>query len=194
MSIPTPNSPGLLSIEGLEGLRKNWWLMLLFGIVLVLLGSFAIVASQIATLTTVIVFGWVLLIGSVFQMVEAFTTRRLGGFVLSILVSILYFVLGLFTIRHPGAAAAGLTLVVAAALMIGGALRIVISIADRFHNWAWVLLNGVITLVLGIMIYNRWPGDTEWVIGLFVGIEMIFCGWAWVMLSLAIRSSPRAPA
>src|SRR5262249_24854355 len=173
-------------------LRKNWWLMLLFGIGLLVVGTFAVVVSQfIATLTTVIMFGSLLLVGGVLQVVGAFYARQWGGFLLQLLAGILYLIVGFLMIEHPIEAAVGLTLMIAAALLVGGLFRIIISLAERFPNWGWVLLNGVITLVLGIMIWRRWPGDSVWVIGLFVGIEMIFCGWAWVMLGIALRSAPR---
>ena len=95
-------------------------------------------------------------------------------------------------IENPIAAAVGLTLVVAACLLIGGILRIVLSVAERFDGWRWVLLNGVISLFLGISIWRQWPLSGQWVIGLFVGIEILFSGLSWLMLGLAVHSTPRA--
>ena len=80
-----------------------------------------------------------------------------------------------------------LTLVVALFLLISGLFRIVASLMLQFHDWGWVLLNGIVTLLLGLLIYKHWPADGLWVIGLFVGIDMIFNGWAWIMLSLGLR-------
>jgi uncharacterized membrane protein HdeD (DUF308 family) len=181
--------PGL---AGLENLRKNWWLMLLMGIAIVLIGTFAVIWACTATIATIFLFGVLLCVGGVLQIIEAFYARGWGGFFLSVLFGILYVIVGLLIIEHPVAAAAGLTLMIGAALIVGGLVRIVIAVLERFSHWGWVLLNGIITLVLGIMIWRRWPEDTLWIIGLFVGIEMIFCGWTWVMLALALRSAPRS--
>ncbi len=57
----------------------------------------------------------------------------------------------------------------------------------RFPHWGWVLFNGIITLILGIIIWRQWPVSGLWVIGLFIGIDLIISGWAWIMLSFAAR-------
>lgn len=72
--------------------------------------------------------------------------------------------------------------------MVGGLFRIIGSLAYRFPHWGWVLVGGVINLVLGIMIWQQWPEAAFWVIGLFVGIDLIFTGWTWVMLALGIKN------
>jgi uncharacterized membrane protein HdeD (DUF308 family) len=58
---------------------------------------------------------------------------------------------------------------------------------ERFPQWGWALLNGVVTLIAGIIIYDAFPSSAMWVIGLLVGLEMIFNGWTWIMLALSIR-------
>ena len=85
-----------------------------------------------------------------------------------------------------------LTFLIAACLLVGGILRIGLSVAERFAGWGWVLLNGVISVVLGVGIWGQWPLSGLWVIGLFVGVEMLFSGLSWVMLGLAVRSTPKA--
>jgi uncharacterized membrane protein HdeD (DUF308 family) len=82
----------------------------------------------------------------------------------------------------------------AAAFLVGGLLRIIIALTHRFRNWGWVLANGVVTFLLGLMIWQRWPEASERVIGLVVGIELIFAGWSWVALALAVRSLPKPTA
>ena len=87
-------------------------------------------------------------------------------------------------------AAEVLTLILAVAFLVGGSVRIVVVLTERFSAWPWVLLNGVVTLLLGILIWRQWPESSLWVIGLFVGIDLIFNGWSWVMLALAVRAIP----
>jgi uncharacterized membrane protein HdeD (DUF308 family) len=194
MTLPSDLSPTTPIPAPLEALRKNWGWLVAFGLALILVGMCAISYSFIATITAMYVFGIFLLVGGAVQVVSAVWAHNWRGFFLHLLVGVLYLVGGLFLIEHPGVAAAGLTLMLAACFVVEGILRIVLPLTERFEGWGWVLLNGVITLVLGIMIWRRWPYDTEWVIGLFVGIDLIFNGWAWVMLGLGLKAAAPRPA
>ncbi len=176
---------------GVERIRKHWVAALLLGIVLVLLGTFALVSTYTATLLTVLYLGVVLLIASGVQLAEGILGRGVGNFFLHLLVAVLYFIAGVFVIEHPGRSVVGLTLVIAAVLFVEGVCRIVVALMERFHGWGWVLLNGVISLALGIMIWRQWPESALWVIGLFVGIDLLFNGWSLIMLALALRGLPR---
>jgi uncharacterized membrane protein HdeD (DUF308 family) len=106
----------------------------------------------------------------------------------------MYLILGLLMVQDPLQAAAALTLMLAAIFFVEGFIRIVYSLTQRFPGWGWVCFNGVITLCLGIFIWRRWPEASFWVIGLFVGIELIFAGWASVILAMAIRGLSRTTA
>jgi uncharacterized membrane protein HdeD (DUF308 family) len=180
------------SISELSGLREIWVLLSFSGVVLMAVGAFAIGSCFITTLATVVVFGILLLLGGIFQVVNAFWARRWRGFVVHLLAGVLYLIVGMFMIDQPIQTAVGLTLLVAACLLVGGILRIVVSLVERFDGWGWMLLNGIISLLLGIAIWRQWPFSGFWVVGLFVGIEMLFCGWSWVMLGLAVRLAPKA--
>jgi uncharacterized membrane protein HdeD (DUF308 family) len=79
---------------------------------------------------------------------------------------------------------------IAAGLLVGGLFRIILALSERFQGRWWVLVNGIVTLVLGILIWREWPESALWVIGLFVGIDMLFAGWSWVMLAMAVHSMP----
>jgi uncharacterized membrane protein HdeD (DUF308 family) len=133
-------------------------------------------------------FGILLLVGAGVQVVTALWARKWRGFFLHLLTGILYLVAGVFLIENPVEAALGLTLMIAAYLMVGGIFRIVLALVDRFHSWGWVLLSGFISLCLGVSIWRQWPLSGLWVIGLFVGIEMLFSGLSWVMLGMTLRS------
>lgn len=175
-------------------LHEVWLLFLISGIVLLVLGIGAIGWSLLATLTGVMVFGILLLFGSLFQIVSAFWARRWRGFVAHFLVGVLYLIAGVFMVDHPLQAAVGLTLLIAICLTTGGIMRIVLSLLERFEGWGWVLLNGVISLILGVGIWRQWPVSGFWVIGLFLGIEMVLSGWSWIMLGLAARSIQKQAA
>jgi len=134
------------------------------------------------------VFGGLMLLGAIFQVVTALWGRSWRGFFLHLLAGVLYLIAGLFMVENPLEAAVSLTFLVAACLLVGGILRIGLSVVERFEGWSWVLLNGVVSVMLGVGIWRQWPLSGLWVIGLFVGIEMVFSGLSWVMLGLAVRS------
>lgn len=178
------------TIEVVGALRRNWGWLLAWGMALIVIGLLAIGFSFSATLGTVVAFGVLAMVGGAAEIVGGFWARQWGGLVLKLLAGVLYIVVGMLMLAHPIGAAAGLTLMIAAALMISGLLRIIVAVMHRFSGWPWVLLNGVITLVLGVMIWRQWPESALWVIGLFLGIDLVFSGWTWVMLALAVRSIP----
>jgi uncharacterized membrane protein HdeD (DUF308 family) len=111
---------------------------------------------------------------------------------LHLLIGILYTVVGFMISDEPVENAILLTKMIAIFLIVAGLFNIVAALLHRFHRWGWVLLNGCVTLLMGVLINRQWPGSALWVIGLFVGIEMIFNGWAWIMLAIGLRSATSA--
>ncbi|MFZ5832226.1 MAG: HdeD family acid-resistance protein [Planctomycetota bacterium] len=177
-------------VEDLTALRNNWGWLLAFGIASVIVGMMAIGSACIATLAVVQVFAILILVGGIINLVGSFWARGWGGFFLHLLVGVLYVVAGFLLWNHPAQAAIVYTLLLAMFFIVEGLFRIIGSIAMRFHNWGWVLLSGVITVVLGVLIWRQWPYSGIWVIGLFVGIDLIFNGWAWIMLALTAKNLP----
>jgi uncharacterized membrane protein HdeD (DUF308 family) len=179
-----------LQTAGLGELKRNWWLFLLLGIGLIILGVFAISASWVTALAVAWTFGIILMVSGVFEIVNAFWARKWGGFFLHLLLGILYIVVGENLTENPARAAEFFTLVLAVLFLVGGLFRIIVALTHRFPHWEWALLNGIISLVLGVLIWRHWPETSYWVIGTFVGIELLFTGWSWVMLALTARSVP----
>ncbi len=175
--------------EELRELKRNWAWILVLGIVLVLVGGVASGSSFLTTLATVTWVGATLIVGGGVHLLNALRARRGWGLFLHLLAGVLYVILGVLMLQHPIGAAAAFTLMIAAAFLTGGVLRIVMAIAERFPGWVWVLLNGVVTLALGVLIWREWPESSLWVIGLFVGIDLLLSGWALIMLALAARQA-----
>ena len=90
-------------------------------------------------------------------------------------------------LEDPVRAAFVVTLVLAASFLVGGFLRIVFSAGLRFPSWEWVLLNGTVDLIFGALILSGWPESSLWAFGRFVGIDLLFHGWSWVILGLTAR-------
>jgi uncharacterized membrane protein HdeD (DUF308 family) len=175
-------------------LRRVWWLFFILGLVSVVVGFLAISSAFVATLASVIVFGVLLLVAGVTEVIHAVMVRSWRGFALHLLTAGLYLIVGLFLLEDPIKAAAVLTLLIAASFFVGGALRIVFSVVERFPAWGWVVLHGVVDLALGGLILSGWPESSLWVIGLFLGIDLLLHGWSWVILGLTVRAwSPSGP-
>jgi uncharacterized membrane protein HdeD (DUF308 family) len=174
----------------LHRLRKEWWWFLLLGILLVLCGVIALSCPFISTIGVVIVLGAALLVSGIATIVGAFWAGKWSGFFLQLLVGILYAVAGFTMMDEPGIAVSVLTLFLAAFFVVVGIFRIVVSLSEKFAQWGWSLLSGFITLLLGVVIFKNYEAAQLWVIGLLVGIELIFNGWTWIMLSLSVRNLP----
>jgi len=174
----------------LAELQQHWWAFLILGIGLVLLGTIALSCTPFVGALSVALFGIILLVGGIAQVVSAFWAGKWSGFILQILLGILYVIVGYILMDKPLEGAATLGLVIAAFLLVGGLIRIVVSMSERFPGWGWSLLNGIVALLLGLLIYRGWPMSGVLAIGLFVGIEMIFNGWYWIMLSIGLKKAP----
>ena len=158
---------------------------------LVVLGTVAVGSAVIASLAAAVAIGLLLLLGGVAEAVGAFWCRGWSGFFLELLSGVLSIVVGLLFLRAPAGALAALTLLLACFLMVGGFFKIVTAVSYRFAAWGWSLAGGIIDVVLGLMIWQEWPASGLWVIGLFVGINLLFRGFNWIALGLALRTLPR---
>ena len=169
-------------------IQKTWGWLLALGIVQILAGMLAVGFAFGATYASVMTFGFLLLIAAGAQTVAAICARNWSGFFLFVQVGILYAIAGIMTIQHPVLAAEGLTLMLAATLLAGGVFRIVVAVAERFPSWGWVLWNGIITTLLGLAIWQQWPASGLWVLGTFIGIDLIVNGMTWSLLGVAVRN------
>jgi uncharacterized membrane protein HdeD (DUF308 family) len=175
----------------LNALRGNWLWFVILGVSLVVLGAVALGSVVIASLAAAVAIGVLLLLGGAAEAVGAFWCRGWSGFFLEPLSGVLSIVVGLMFLRAPVGALAALTLLVACFLMVGGFFKIVTAVSYRFAAWGWSLAGGIIDVILGVMIWQEWPASGLWVIGLFVGINLLFRGFNWIALELALRSLPR---
>jgi uncharacterized membrane protein HdeD (DUF308 family) len=192
MNTISPTSRFLPSAEELRNLRSNWVWFFILGIAMVVLGSIAISWACLATITVTAtwLFGFLLLGSGIAEIVHSFWVGRWSGTLVHLLIGVLYIMVGFLIIDQPENAAVQLTLLIAIFLMVSGVFRIIAAVSEQFTGWGWVMLNGIVTFFLGLMIYKQWPASSLWVIGLFIGIDLIFNGWSWIMLSLGLRRAP----
>ena len=175
----------------LSALRGHWIWFVTLGVALVVLGTVALGSVAIASLAAAAAIGVLLLLGGAAEAVGAFWCRCWSGFFLELLSGVLSIVVGLLFLRAPAGALAALTLLFACYLMVGGMFKIVAAVSYRFAAWGWSLAGGIIDMILCQIIWQEWPAPALWVIGLFVGINLLFRGFNWIALGLALRSLPR---
>ena len=173
-----------------ESVRHHWVMFLVEGIVLVLLGAFAILAPQIASLAATLFFGWILLLSGVVGLVATVRARHAPGFIWSLISALLGIAAGVILLGWPVRGMFSLTAVLIAFLLIEGVVSILYALEHRrglSGSWGWMLASGVLDLVLGAILLAGLPGTALWALGLLIGINMIFGGWALIGMAVAGR-------
>ncbi|HBO44689.1 MAG TPA: hypothetical protein DD670_12305 [Planctomycetaceae bacterium] len=173
-----------------SSLRETWGWFMVLGIGLVVLGTLAIILPGLATFGATIILGWLLVVGGVLQGVHTFYVRNWGGFMLQGVTAFIYLMIGFLVLANPVEAVFMLTLILAVFFLFEGAMKVFLAFQVRpAQNWAWLLFSGILAFVLSGIILAGWPGDSVWVIGLLVGINILFSGWATIMLAMGAKGS-----
>ena len=168
--------------------RTGWGWFLGLGVLQLVLGVIAWFDVIAFTIAGVIFIGALLLVAGIFQVVHAFMDREWGGFALHLLIGILYVIGGFLLMDEPIQGSVVITILVAAALIIGGVLRIAIAVQHRhMPGWVMLLVGGVISLVVGVLLYLTLPWSGLWVVGTLIAIELIVHGVSWIQFGLALR-------
>jgi len=170
-------------------IRAHWVLFLIRGVVMVILGLFAMAAPVFASLAVDIYAGWLFLISGITGLVTLFTVRNISNFLWTLIAAALAILAGVFLIWRPAAGVLSLTLLLTAFFFAEGITQILAAFKYRrviVNSWAWMLVSGIVDLALAAIIIIGWPGTAAWALGLLVGINM--AGLALVMTSIASRS------
>lgn len=189
MSLGFPYFRSAVASE-VEALHRTWGWLLAWGALLIVAGLAALAYPAAATVVTVEVFGVVMLIAAGGQLIAAIYARGWGGTLASILCGVLYFFAGVVFLERPLLGAAGYTLFLAMMFFAVGIVRTAAALTQRFSGWGWSVVSGVVSILLAVLIWRDLPESALWVIGTFVGIDLVFAGWSWVMLALAVRHVP----
>ncbi len=173
-----------------EMVRHASTVSMLWGVLLILLGMMAVGSPFLAAVAVSVVVAWLIVLAGVVHLMLAFRAHGAGSMIWKVLVGIAYLCFGGYLIVRPVVGVASLTLLLASLFLIEGILNIVLYVKMRpLHGSSWVLVDGIITLLLGAMIYMQWPSSSLWAIGTLVGISMIFSGVARVGMSMAARKA-----
>jgi uncharacterized membrane protein HdeD (DUF308 family) len=161
-----------------------------WGVLLIIFGMLAIGSPFLAAVAVSVVVGWLIILAGAVHVVLAFHAHGAGSLIWKLLVGIAYLLFGAYLLVHPLLGVASLTLVLASLFLIEGILDIVLFFKMRSTQGStWVLIDGIITLLLGLLIYLQWPSSSIWAVGTLVGVSMIISGITRVMLSFAARKA-----
>ena len=168
---------------------QNWGWFLALGIGLLVLGVAAIARSFVATVATLLFFGWLLLFASGIEIVQAILVGHWAGFFHHLVAAVLFGAIGFLLVARPLVSAEALTLVIGLFFLTSGVFQLVGSLLIGFPGWIWQAVDGVITIILGALVLTQWPVSGLWVIGLLIGIDLVFYGAAWIALALGLRNA-----
>jgi len=157
------------------------------GITSLVIGTAAVIYTGTATIASVVLFGWLLMIFGVMQTVNAFQVRTWSGFFLYLLDGIIRTVVGALLVLYPDAGAQSITLLLSFYFIVAGLFKTFGSIALQFPSWGWSVASGVVSVALGLILAMQWPTSATWFIGFAVGLDLILYGWALLMFAAAIK-------
>lgn len=200
---PPPAEPSAAELRAdlrREGKRLNrsfGWLTAL-GVLLVVGGIVGLIYTGVATLTSMLLFGWLLLIGGVVGLLHAIESRGSAYFWLAVVVAALNIAAGVVVIRHPEGSAEALTMFAALLFLTGGLFRLVGSVVVRGPQFGWTLLQGAFGLLLGILVLFDWPDSSRYVLGVFFSLALLFDGLGLIAMGVGGRRivsmvTPTAP-
>jgi uncharacterized membrane protein HdeD (DUF308 family) len=172
--------------EAMGAAHLKWGWILALGIAQIILGIVALGDTVTMTLISVLVLGWLLIVSAIVQIVHLVRHQAVSSF-WSILNIIIDFAAGVYLIARPGLGAIVLTLVLAAFLTATGVMRFIGAVSGNLPHKFWIILNAIVSVLLGILLWVHWPWSGFWFIGFAVGIELLLRGWSWVMLSTLLR-------
>jgi uncharacterized membrane protein HdeD (DUF308 family) len=177
--------------------RRHWVLFLTEGIVLIILGTLALLAPVIASVAATVFFGCLLLLSGIVGLVTTFRARHAPGFWWSLLSAAIGIVAGVLLLGWPLLGTLSLTAVLIAFLFAEGVVSIMYALEHRnalSGRWSWMLASGILDVGLGVLLLIGLPGTALWALGLLLGTNLIFGGWALIFMALHARPRPAAAA
>lgn len=173
--------------------RKWGWIVALGGL-FVIGGLFALFNTLAATLVAIVYIAAAMVVAGGWEIFTAFHIRPWGRALLWGAIGALTLFAGLAAARFPILAAVSFTALIGALLVVAGALKLILAYHLReLARWELVALAGALSLLLGVCILAEWPQSGLYVLGIFLGVNLLFEGFGWVAMGLAAKpGAPRA--
>jgi uncharacterized membrane protein HdeD (DUF308 family) len=165
----------------------GWGVPITIGILLVVGGMFALAATSLTSLVSIIYFGALLLAVGILEIVAAHRLRGTGPVLPYVLAGLLTIVVGALFVFRPVTSLASVTLLIAGYLFASGLFRGVTSVTDRYLGWGWDFAYALLTVGLGLYVAAAWPLNSFWVLGTIVAIEIIARGVTLIAAAWTLR-------
>ncbi|MCX5401077.1 HdeD family acid-resistance protein [Streptomyces sp. NBC_00102] len=162
-------------------------MLVVLGVLLAVAGIVGLVYTGVATLTTMLLFGWLLLIGGIVGLAHAVQSRGTNFVWLAVVVAALNIAAGVVVIHDPHGSAEALTMFAALLFLTGGLFRLVGSVVVRGPQFGWTLLQGAFGLLLGLLVLFDWPHSSLYVLGLFFSLSLLFDGLGLIAIGVGGR-------
>jgi uncharacterized membrane protein HdeD (DUF308 family) len=177
---------GLRSPLGVAKKITGWYIAA--AVLFIILGIFAIIEPGVAGLGVTLLVGWLLLFGAVMHFIAAFKGGGAKQVIFQVLIGIVYLIGGIYFLTHTIMAVGTLTLLLAGIILAEGVLEVIAYFRMRNEGASgWMLLNAIVTLLLGGLIWFHWPSSSVWAIGTLVGVNLLMTGITRLMFGLAAR-------
>ncbi len=190
MSLPGINEEELIGAMR-RSLKDHWQMFAVQGILLVILGGLAIAVPAVASVAVAAFVGWLLFFAGLFRAISLFRAPHAPGYWSSLLLAILTAILGVVIALFPLQGAVTLTMLLTAYFIVHGIASFIFAFSIKGDTGRWVLLifSGLIDLALAALIIAQWPSTALWVLGLYVGINLLFTGFALIFAALGAREA-----
>ena len=166
----------------------HWGWFLAFGIVLGIVGIVAIVRSFITTVASMMFFGWLLMFAGIIELMYASMVGKSVGLFLHLLLALLFGIIGALMVFRPVVSAEAITLAMSVFFVVAGLYQFLASMwISNLPGAGWGAANGMISAIMGLLLLAQWPVSGLWVVGLFIGIDLIFYGSAWIATALELH-------
>jgi uncharacterized membrane protein HdeD (DUF308 family) len=137
-----------------------------------------------------LVIAWLIVLAGMVHLIIAHHAHRAGSLIWRLMIGFAHVFFGVYLIASPVLGEALLALVLASLFLFEGVLDIAMFLRLRaIDGSSWILLDGIVTLILGLMSYMRWPSTAAWAIGVLVSVSLVTSGLTRVMFSMAVRKS-----
>lgn len=156
------------------------WVCVLLGIVMIAAGLLVLGDVVLFTVISTIFIGWMAVFAGAFEIVHAFWTKGWGGFAWQLLLGVLYLAFGIVLVSQPVTSALILTYILGLLLLISGLVRVLVGVS-HWRQSGWIMLaSGVFGALAGLVILTGFPATGLWVLGMLLGIDLLFHGIGWL--------------
>ena len=156
---------------------------MLWGFLMVILGLFAMFTPAVSGITVTLMLAVLLLISGLGMLMYSFSSAHFGQGMMRFLFGGITALAGIYMFTQPGMALASLTMFLAVYFVVDGIFSIIAGLRLQEEK-GWVIFNGVVTLLLGAMIWKGWPVSGLWAVGILVGVKLVVGG----MVMMALES------